>query len=361
MYDLKDYYYELPDSSIAQQPLDNRDESRLLVVDCRTDRLADKHFEDIVDYFKPGDLLVVNDTKVFPARLLGHKQTGGRVELFVLEYPRISSVDQFSAGEDENEQSVPVVGLLKSSKRPKLGSRLVFTDELYGEVEEFMTDGKVMVTLHYKGDFGNILDSVGLIPLPPYIKRNSGEIAEDRQRYQTVYARKKGAVAAPTAGLHFSEKLLALIEAKKVGLASVTLHVGYGTFAPVREEDIRQHRIHSEYFEVSQETADLINKTKAAGGTLWTVGTTTVRALESAADEDGVVHARSGECQLYIYPGYKFRVVRNLITNFHLPGSSLLFLVSALAGRERIMRGYEHAVRSDYRFYSYGDAMVIIV
>ncbi|OGQ99782.1 MAG: tRNA preQ1(34) S-adenosylmethionine ribosyltransferase-isomerase QueA [Deltaproteobacteria bacterium RIFOXYD12_FULL_50_9] len=362
LYDIAGYHYDLPEDRIAQKPTARRDDSRLLVVDIRENRLRDRKFTDIRELFLPGDLLVVNDTKVFPARLLGRKESGGRVELLILEYPRLSAADYNNSemqGGDDGRQ-VSVVCLIKSSKRPRKGSLLIFGTQLTARVEDLLPDGKVRVALLYKGDLASLLAEHGQVPLPPYIHRASGAEPLDRERYQTVYARLAGAVAAPTAGLHFTAALLADLKEKSVGVASVTLHVGYGTFAPVRAQDIRDHRIHAEYVEISEETARQINATRSDRGRIWAVGTTTVRALEWAMTDSGLVEPMTGLCDLYIYPGYVFRVVDNLITNFHLPGSSLLFMVSALAGRERIMAAYNHALHHAYRFYSYGDAMVVL-
>lgn len=355
---LDSYSYHLPETSIAQEPAARRDTSRLLVVDCLDNTIAHRQFSDICAYLAPGDLLVVNNTKVFPARLLGRKETGGAAELLILEYPQNAA----PVPEDEGAGwlQAPVVGLVKSSKRPKPGSRLIFSDALEGLVEEIRADGKVRVLLRFRGDLAVLLDAHGQMPLPPYIRRAEGTTEADRSRYQTVYARETGAVAAPTAGLHFTPELLAGLAAMGVGLAGVTLHVGYGTFAPVRVADIRTHEIHAEYLMISKETAARVNETKARGGRIWAVGTTSVRALEFAADPDGRVLEKSGLCDLYIYPGYEFKVVDNLITNFHLPQSSLLFLVSALVGRQRIIGAYGTAVEEGYRFYSYGDAMALI-
>lgn len=349
MFAVEDYNFNLPPENIAQEPAVKRDESRLLIMDRHG--LADRMFGDIVGLLEPGDLLVVNDTKVFPARFKGVKDTGGRVELFLLGYPL---VEEAGAGR------ALAVGLLKSSKRPKVGSRLLLGDELGGEVLEYLESGQARVALSFSGDLEAVLSTHGQVPLPPYIRREFGEARSDRERYQTVYATAVGAVAAPTAGLHFTPELLAAIAAKGVRTANLTLHVGYGTFSPVRVADIRDHEIHQEYVHISGETAELVNQTKKDGGRVWAVGTTTARALESAADKAGQVRAREEWCGLYIYPGYKFRVVDNLITNFHLPRSSLLFLVSALAGYDRVMAAYRHAVKHGYRFYSYGDAMAIV-
>jgi S-adenosylmethionine:tRNA ribosyltransferase-isomerase len=346
---LSSYHYELPPELIAQSPAASRDASRLLVLDCRNETLVDRAFGDVVDYIEPGDLLVVNDTRVFPARLLGKKETGGQVELFLLEYP---------AGAPGGE--VEGIGLVRSSKRVREGMRLFFGEGLSATVVELLADGKVRVLLHVAGSLDAALERHGQLPLPPYIERPEGERPGDRERYQTVYAAKTGAVAAPTAGLHFTEALLGQLRDKGVLTTTVTLHVGYGTFAPVRVADIRDHQIHAEYLEVSADTAALVNQVRQQGKKVWAVGTTSVRALEFAADGAGRVQPTSGLCDLYIYPGYRFRVVQNLITNFHLPGSSLLFLVSALAGRERILAAYGHAVAARYRFFSYGDAMMIL-
>ena len=355
---LASYQFTLPEESIAQHPLARRDSSRLLVVDCPTGKTRDRQFADICDYFAPGDLLVVNNTRVFPARLLGRKETGGKAELLILQYP---VPDPGSLVRDSHGwQQAEVIGLVKSAKRPQPGGQLLFSENLAATVLELLPDGKVRVALRYRGDLAPLLEEHGQMPLPPYIRREEGQSEEDRQRYQTVYAETPGAVAAPTAGLHFTPELLTRIQTGGVRVAQVTLHVGYGTFAPVRVEDIREHVIHAEYLMVSEETAVLVNETRAAGGRIWAVGTTSVRALEFAAEDTGRVFARSGFCDLYIYPGYRFRVVDNLITNFHLPQSSLLFLVSALAGRSVILAAYREAVGKGYRFYSYGDAMALI-
>lgn len=356
---LASYQFSLPEKNIAQHPLTQRDSSRLLVVDCLSNETRDQHFFNICNYLAAGDLLVVNNTRVFPARLLGNKETGGKAELLILEYP---VPEAYSANKKtDGWQQVEVVGLIKSAKRPKPEGRLFFSEDLLGTVQALLPDGKVRVVLRYRGDLAILLEKYGQTPLPPYINREEGQSEEDRQRYQTVYAKTSGAVAAPTAGLHFTPELLARIKAQGVKIAQVTLHVGYGTFAPVRVEDIREHEIHAEYLIVSEETAALVNETRTAGGRVWAVGTTSVRALEFAAQDTERVSARSGFCDLYIYPGYHFKVVDNLITNFHLPQSSLLFLVSALAGRVRILAAYRKAVEKGYRFYSYGDAMALIV
>ena len=368
-YNLASYLYELPPEQIAQFPSEKRDQSRLLLMDCRNGRLQDMIFTDIANILQPGDLLVVNDTKVFPARLEGKKDTGGRVELFLLEYPDFKAVTVNGNGTERpgfsQGYSLQVTGLLKSSKRPRTGTRLIFSPAVTGEIIREIGEGKALISLSLYTSSNEspeeILQQCGRVPLPPYIRRNEEDHPGDRMRYQTVYARNFGAVAAPTAGLHFSENLLKSLEKKGVRQASITLHVGYGTFAPVRAKDIRQHKIHAEYVEVSPETATLINSTRKAGNRVWAVGTTTARTLEFAAREDGGgISPLKGWCDLYIYPGYEFKAVGGLLTNFHLPGSSLLFLVAALAGREGILRAYDTAIKLGYRFYSYGDAMLII-
>jgi S-adenosylmethionine:tRNA ribosyltransferase-isomerase len=326
----------------------DRDASRLLVFDGRNRTLEDRHFPDILHYLQPGDLLVVNNTRVFPARIMGSKETGGKIELFLLEYPQ---------GESKN---LTVTALVKSSKRPKPGSRLLLAENLEGRVAELLPEGKIRVKLTFDGDIDDILTACGQIPLPPYIHRPVKGFSQDRERYQTVYASRTGAVAAPTAGLHFSQSLLGKITAAGVKTAAVTLHVGYGTFAPVRVNDIRRHVLHEEYTIIPSETAQLVNETKQKGGKVWAVGTTTARTLEFGADGNGLLRGGEGWCNLYIYPGYPFKIIDNLITNFHLPGSSLLFLVAALVGRERLLAGYRQAVDLNYRFFSYGDAMAII-
>ena len=356
-YNIDSYSYHLPAEQIAQQPAQKRDSSRLLSLDCATGNVEDLVFSDIVDFFSPGDLVVVNNTKVFPARVQGRKESGGKVELLILEYPQCAADDGGKV--DTAIQRVEVVGLLKSSKRPKVGQKILFAENFEAEVLDFLTAGKVRLQLCYSGDLDQLLDQHGQMPLPPYIKREGRGEETDKQRYQTVYAAETGAIAAPTAGLHFTDELLAQITAKGVAVAGVTLHVGYGTFAPVRVQDIRDHVIHSEFLTVTADTARKVNQVKENGGRVWAVGTTTVRALEFAADEEGMLHENQGWCDLYIYPGYRFKVVENLITNFHLPGSSLLFMISALVGREKILSCYRHAVADQYRFFSYGDAMVI--
>jgi len=357
---LDDYDYDLPPDRIAQFPAPQRDRSRLLVLESGGQAPVHRTFADITDYLRAGDLLVINTTKVFPARLLGRKQTGGKAELFLLAFPLPAT----ASDRESSWQEAVAPALIKSSKRPRIGSLLHFSDRLRARIEVLHPDGKAEVTVQYQpGEdetLETLLEAHGRMPLPPYISRPHGHSDEDRHRYQTRYARQTGSVAAPTAGLHFSDDLLAQIRAKGVEIASIVLHVGYGTFAPVRVADIREHVIHRERVEISPETAATIQRVKEAGGRIWAVGTTTVRTLEFAADAQGRVRAGTGDCDLFIYPGYRFRVVDNLITNFHLPKSSLLFLVSALAGRQRILEAYRAAVAAGYRFFSYGDAMAII-
>jgi S-adenosylmethionine:tRNA ribosyltransferase-isomerase len=349
------YDYHLPEELIAQQPVVRRSQSRLLTLDCNGDTLNHGRFEEITALFRPGDLLVINNTRVFPARLFGRKPTGGKVEMLLLHFPEPVNTT------GPVHQSAVVV-LLKSSKRPKPGSMIELSYNLKARVESLRPDGKVEVTLFHRAEISleAVLDKIGQIPLPPYIKRPEGSTAEDTRRYQTRYALHTGSVAAPTAGLHFSDTLMARLQDMGIRQVPVTLHVGYGTFAPVRSRDIRRHRIHEEYVSIPTDTARVVNQTRESGGRIWAVGTTTARTLEYGTDNQGRVQAAEGFCGLYIYPGYQFQVVDNLITNFHLPQSSLLFLVSALAGRRRIMAAYREAVLNNYRFFSYGDAMAIL-
>ncbi|MDP3695114.1 MAG: tRNA preQ1(34) S-adenosylmethionine ribosyltransferase-isomerase QueA, partial [Desulfocapsaceae bacterium] len=306
---------------------------------------------------QPGDLLVINDTKVFPARLLGQKDTGGKAEVFLLSYP----LQTENTAEKADSATAVATALIKSSKRPHPGSTITINHDLSCTILEQLGEGRVRIALHYdrQKELAEILKNHGQIPLPPYIARTNGSTDEDSNRYQTVYANQPGAVAAPTAGLHFSETLLEKIREKGVSIARITLHVGYGTFAPVRTEAILDHIIHQEYIHISKENAEKINTVRQEGGKIWAVGTTTVRALEFAGNKEGQVQPTDGWCNLYIVPGYSFRIIDNLITNFHLPQSSLLFLVSALCGRERLLDCYQEAITLGYRFYSYGDAMAI--
>ena len=348
MFLLNDYNYELPDDLIAQKPVDQRDHSNLLFLDKETGKLSHHKFYEIYDLLSPTDLLVLNDTQVIPARLLGKKDTGGKAEVFILDYPG----DRKNAAGDE----LTLRCLIKTSKRPKNGTPLIFGQGLQAKVVD-CEEGIYTVKFICKDNFESLLDSIGHVPLPPYIKRNDCE--NDRTSYQTVYASQKGAVAAPTAGLHFSKKLLKKIAEKRVDIVSVTLHVGYGTFLPVRVSDIREHKIHSEWYSISEHTADAINRVKTKGRRIIAVGTTCVRALEYASDDRGNVLHGCGNCDLFIYPGYRFKVVDAMITNFHLPKSTLLMLVSAFAGRENILNAYRTAIDKKYRLFSYGDSMFI--
>ena len=340
--DLHDFYYELPRELIAQDPLEDRSGSRLLVLNRSTGETEHHIFREIREYLRPGDCLVVNDTKVIPARLIGSREgTGAKIEVLLLK----------RRADDVWET------LVKPGKKARPGVRLCFGDGLLrGEVLEVVEEGNRLIRFTYEGIFEEILDRLGQMPLPPYITHQ----LKDRNRYQTVYAKHDGSAAAPTAGLHFTPELLDEIRKKGVQIAHVTLHVGLGTFRPVKVEAIEDHHMHSEFYVVEEEQARIINETRAGGGRIIAVGTTSCRTLESAADEDGVLRAGSGGTDIFIYPGYEFRLTDCLITNFHLPESTLLMLVSALAGRERILKAYEAAVKERYRFFSFGDAMFII-
>jgi len=348
MFSLNDYNYELPDDLIAQKPVDQRDRSNLLFLDKETGKRSHHKFYEIYDLLLPTDVLVLNDTRVIPARLLGKKNTGGKAEVFILDYPG----DRKNAAGDE----LVLRCLIKTSKRPKNGTPLIFDRGLQARVVDCQ-QGIYTVEFSCKDNFESLLDSIGHVPLPPYIKRNDNK--DDRTSYQTVYASQKGAVAAPTAGLHFSKTLLKKIAEKGIGIVTITLHVGYGTFLPVRVSDIRDHKIHSEWYSISKDTADAINRAKTKGRRIIAVGTTCVRALEYASDDQGNLAHGGGSCDLFIYPGYRFKVVDAMITNFHLPKSTLLMLVSAFAGRENILTAYRTAIDKKYRLFSYGDAMLI--
>jgi S-adenosylmethionine:tRNA ribosyltransferase-isomerase len=338
---VSDFDYELPEGLIAQVPLEKRDESRLLVYKKDTRRIEHRTFHDILDYLLPGDCLVINDTKVLPARLLGNREdTGGKMEFVLLK--RVT----------EDTWRV----LVKPGKRAHVGSRFIFGDGLLkAEILEKTEEGGRIVRFFYDGMFEEVLDKVGIVPLPPYIH----EELKDKDRYQTIYAKYRGSAAAPTAGLHFTPELLEQAEAKGVSIARVTLHIGLGTFRPVKVDNIEDHSMHSEIYEVSQEAADLINESKKAGNRIISVGTTSLRTLESVTDEEGLVQAGKGETDIFIYPGYKFKIVDCLITNFHLPKSTLLMLVCALTSREEMLKVYSEAIEMKYRFFSFGDAMFI--
>ncbi len=335
-----DFWYDLPEELIAQTPLEQRDTSRLLALDRETGELAHRHFYDIIDYLNPGDCLVMNDSRVLPARLLGHRPTGGAVEVLLLR----------DLGNGEWEC------LAKPGRKMQVGQEIIFGEgQLTATVTAVQEDGNRVVKFHYEGIFLEVLEQLGKMPLPPYIK---AELA-DQERYQTVYSREVGSAAAPTAGLHFTKELLHRIEEKGVRLAYVTLHVGLGTFRPVKAEEISEHHMHSELCMISRETADILNDTKAHGGRVVCVGTTSCRTLESLVNDDGTFEAKSKWTEIFIFPGYQFKAMDALITNFHLPESTLVMLVSAFAGREHILNAYNEAVKERYRFFSFGDAMYI--
>ena len=335
-----DFYFELPEELIAQTPIQQRDHSRLMHLDKQTGEISHEHFYDLPKFLKKGDCLVLNDSRVLPARLIGCRSTGGSVELVLLR----------DLGEGRWEC------LSRPGRKTKPGTELSFGGgELTATVESVAEGGNRIVKFHYEGIFLEVLERLGKMPLPPYIK----EELQDAERYQTVYSREVGSAAAPTAGLHFTPELLEKIAARGVGIGYVTLHVGLGTFRPVKEEEITEHEMHSEFCTIPQETADLINRTKAHGGRCICVGTTSCRTLESWAAEDGHMEAKAGWTNIYIYPGYKFKVMDALVTNFHLPESTLIMLVSALAGREHVLNAYKCAVEERYRFFSFGDPMMI--
>ncbi|MCI9134803.1 MAG: tRNA preQ1(34) S-adenosylmethionine ribosyltransferase-isomerase QueA [Lachnospiraceae bacterium] len=340
-----DFYYDLPQELIAQDPLEDRSSSRLLVLHRETGEWEHRSFRDILEYLHPGDCLVVNDTKVIPARLMGEKEgTGAGIEVLLLKRR------EGNPGETVWET------LVKPGKKAKPGARILFGGGiLTGEVLEVVEEGNRLIRFTYEGIFEEILDQLGQMPLPPYITHQ----LKDKNRYQTVYAKHEGSAAAPTAGLHFTPELLEEIQKKGVKLAHVTLHVGLGTFRPVKVEEVTEHHMHTEFYVVEEEEARVINETKASGGRVICVGTTSCRTLESAAEADGTLRAGSGWTDIFIYPGYEFKILDGLITNFHLPESTLLMLVSALCGQERILAAYEEAVRQRYRFFSFGDAMLI--
>ncbi len=348
-----DFYYDLPEELIAQDPLEDRSGSRLLVLDKHTGEMEHRIFKQITDYLKPGDCLVINNTKVIPARLIGEKIReqvmpseqqelyGAKIELLLLK---------------RREKDIWET-LVKPGKKARTGTKISFGNGLLiGEILDVIEEGNRLVAFTYQGIFEEILDQLGEMPLPPYITH----ALQDKSRYQTVYAKYEGSAAAPTAGLHFTKELLAEIVEMGVRIANVTLHVGLGTFRPVKVENVTEHHMHSEFYQITEEAAALINETKSAGGRIICVGTTSCRTVESAADELGRIKAGSGDTTIFIYPGYKFKVLDALITNFHLPESTLMMLVSALAGREQIMAAYEEAVKLRYRFFSFGDAMLII-
>ncbi|MGL5646515.1 MAG: tRNA preQ1(34) S-adenosylmethionine ribosyltransferase-isomerase QueA [Clostridium sp.] len=338
---VSDFDFNLPEELIAQHPLKERDSSRLMVLDKKTGEIEHKRFSDIIDYLNEGDTLILNNTRVMPARLIGQKEeTGGKIEFLLLK--RLEG-DKWEC-------------LAKPGKTARVGRKFTFGDgKLKCEVIEVLETGNRVIEFSYDGIFEEVLDSLGEMPLPPYIH----ERLDDKERYQTVYSKEKGSAAAPTAGLHFTEELLEKIKEKGINIGYLTLHVGLGTFRPVQVDDINNHVMHSEFYQVSAETADLINKTKENGGRVISVGTTSTRTLETVADENGKIKESSGWTDIFIYPGYKFKVVDNLITNFHLPESTLIMLVASLAGQENVLNAYNVAVKEKYRFFSFGDAMFI--
>ncbi len=337
---LKDFDYELPEERIAQKPIEPRNASRLMVLDPVAKTIEHRHFYDLGEFLAPGDALILNDTRVLPARLYGRREpTGAHIEVFLL---RRLDKDSWET-------------LVRPGKKAQVGQVIRFSDELCAEVMAHTDFGGRIVKFRYEGVFEEILDRLGETPLPPYIH----ERLEDKERYQTVYCREEGSAAAPTAGLHFTREQLAELKAQGVHIGFVTLHVGLGTFRPVNVEKIEEHKMHSEYYQLPEETAELIRRTKAAGGRVIAVGTTSIRTLESAAEAQGVISAKSGWTDIFIYPGYRFKIVDALVTNFHLPKSTLLMLISAFAGREFVLHAYEEAVREKYRFFSFGDAMFL--
>jgi S-adenosylmethionine:tRNA ribosyltransferase-isomerase len=342
---LSQYDFHLPDDLIAQSPLGQRDRSRMLMVEKHGSALEDKIFAELPEQLAPGDVLVINNTKVFPARLIGSKQSGARIEVFLVN----------DMGEDRWE------ALLRPMKRLKPGDKVIFTGELAATVLEKTPDGRGIIAFESDGNVADLIDRYGRTPLPPYIKRDHlSDDSTDRSRYQTVFAQTRGAIAAPTAGLHFTPEILDRLRERGVEIVEVTLHVGYGTFEPVRVDDLKDHRVLGERYEISGNTASKINAATADGRRVIAVGTTTTRALEYAASEDGTLQPGSGVADLTITPGYEFKLVGGLLTNFHLPMSSLLILVSTFGGHRTIMKAYEHAVKERYRFYSYGDCMLIV-
>ncbi len=335
-----DFYFNLPEEQIAQVPLKDRTSSRLMVLDKKTGETKHQHFYDIIDYLNEGDCLVLNDTRVIPARLFGARPSGGKVELLLL------------TRKDEKHWEV----LVKPGKKARVGDEIIFGEGLLkAKVEKIIEDGNRIVSFEYDGIFEEVLDRLGEMPLPPYIH----EKLEDKERYQTVYSKHEGSAAAPTAGLHFTNELLEKIKEKGVKIAYVTLHVGLGTFRPVKVEDVLEHEMHSEFYQIDEENAKIINETKKVGGRIISVGTTSTRTLESNADEEGMIRAGSGWTNIFIYPGYTFKCIDALITNFHLPESTLIMLVSALAGKDHTLAAYNEAVKEGYRFFSFGDAMFI--
>jgi S-adenosylmethionine:tRNA ribosyltransferase-isomerase len=353
MYSPNDYDFALPEELIAQQPEACRDESRLLVLSRRSGSLSHRKFNELCEFLSPGDVLVVNDTRVVPARLVGKKETGGRVEVLILDYAR-------AVGAVSDNGSIVCQCLVKTARPARPGTRVFFDRGLAAEIGG-CAEGVFSVTFSCDDDFGGLLEEIGSVPLPPYIHRK-GDTGrkEDMAAYQTVYAVRNGAAAAPTAGLHFTQALLEKVRAIGVTVVSITLHVGYGTFRPVKAADIREHPMHSEDYTIPDATANTLNQARSEGRRVLAVGTTCVRTLEYASNEEGRIISGSGQCDLFIYPGYRFRMVDAMITNFHLPKSTLMMLVAAFVGRERALAAYREAVERRYRFFSYGDAMMIV-
>ena len=357
MYTIDDYKYDLPESLIAQTPAGKRDHSRLLFFNRKNGTIDHHQFYQLTTLLSPGDVLVLNDTRVIPGRLLGRKRSGGKVEALILDYGNSPSATA-STGKQERIQPC----LIKSSKKPRQGTWIHFSPDLSAEVLS-LKDGIASLRFVFQEDFDLILQKIGKIPLPPYIKRDNGQTdrqIEDRESYQTVYAAAPGAIAAPTAGLHFTKNVLQTLGDMGIEIVTITLHVGYGTFLPVRVSDIRDHKMHTEWYTISANTAARINSARKKGRRIIAVGTTSVRTLEYHSDSNGMLTAGCGNCDLFIYPGYQFKVIDGLLTNFHLPGSTLLMLVAALAGRRSILAAYQAAIAAKYRFFSYGDAMLII-
>lgn len=336
-----DFYYDLPHELIAQTPLKERQKSRMMILDKTSGNIKHEHFENIVEYINKGDTIVLNDTKVLPARLFGHREDKEEVIEVLLLKQREGDIWQT---------------LVKPGKKLKVGTEIIFDERLLkAKVIEILEDGQRVIEFSYDGIFNEILDKLGTMPLPPYIT----EKLDDKDRYQTVYSKHLGSAAAPTAGLHFTKEILKKLEEKGVNIVYVTLHVGLGTFRPVKVDDVESHEMHSEYFVITKEACDVINETKKRGNKVYSVGTTSCRVLESATDENGIIHEMAKETKIFIYPGYKFKMIDALLTNFHLPESTLIMLVSALAGKDHIMNAYNEAVKEKYRFFSFGDCMLI--
>lgn len=352
MFSITDYNYDLPKELIAQKPIEKRDQSKLIFLDRKTGALSHHKFYEICDFLSPSDILVVNNTEVVPGRLIGKKDTGGKAEVLILNYTKGNN-------KRKDDNTFIYECLIKTSKRARQGTTIFFDQGLKAEVIN-SRNGIYSAKFTCKGDFEECLYRIGKVPLPPYISRDKDDIVcDDKQSYQTVYASQKGAIAAPTAGFHFTEELIEKLKLKSIKIVEITLHVGYGTFLPVRVSDIRDHMIHSEWCTIPEKSAETINNAKANGSRIIAVGTTCVRSLEYLSDTNGNILNKSGNCDLFIYPGYKFKVTDAMITNFHLPKSTLLMLVSAFAGRKNILNAYREAIKEKYRFFSYGDAMFI--